>query len=80
MLCPMTNIDQLLQPGDLAQAGVYWYFDEIGGQAQVVEVGDEDVPRGDWEVQFPGRADADSLREMSGFFIGPLPRPERPRS
>lgn len=58
---------------------MYWYFDLIGGDAQIVEVGDEGVQRADWEVRFPARADADSLREMSGFFMGPLPRPSRPQ-
>ena len=70
----------LFQPTDLTEPGAYWYFDQMGGEAQVVVVGDVDVPRADWEVQFPGRGDVDALQDLSGFFMGPIPRPARPAS
>lgn len=68
----------LFPPGDINEIGAYWYFDDFGGPAQLVEIGDEGVPREDWEVRFPGRADADLLNELAGFFVGPIPRPARP--
>lgn len=71
---------QLLQPSDITQTGVYWYFDDFGAPAVAVEIGPEDAPRADWEVHFCGRADADSLREISGLLVGPIEPPARPRA
>jgi hypothetical protein len=40
-----------------------------------VEIGPPDTAKHDLEVYFTGRADADSLREMSGEFVGPISSP-----
>jgi hypothetical protein len=74
----MNASNQLLQSGDVSQPGVYWYFDAIGGEAQIVDIGDEGQPREEWEVRFTGRGDADLLRDLTGTFEGPVARPERP--
>lgn len=69
-----------MEAHEITTAGVYWYFDAIGGDAVAVEVGPAESAEVDWEVRFFGREDPDRLLDVSGQFRGPIERPARPAS
>ncbi len=65
----------MMNSSDITQSGFYWYWDAIGGDPTIVEVGPVDSPKRDLEVRFAGREDADLLHDLSGQFAGPVVPP-----